>query len=481
MCPHAAIRPFLINEDELKAAPNSFATKKATGKGLDELVYRIQVSALDCVGCGSCANVCPANALDMRPIAESLETHEDINTNYLYNNVEYRSNLMPLDTVKGSQFSQPLFEFHGACPGCGETPYIKLITQLYGDRMMVANATGCSSIYSGSAPATPYTTNKNGEGPSWGSSLFEDNAEYGFGMHVGVEALRFRIQHTMEENMDKVDEDIATLFKDWIANRQYSVRTREVRDILVPKLEALGTDFAKEILDLKQYLVKKSQWIIGGDGWAYDIGYGGLDHVLASNEDINVLVMDTEVYSNTGGQASKATPTGSVAKFAAAGKPVKKKDLAAIAMSYGHIYVAQVSMGANQQQFIKAVKEAEAHQGPSIIIAYSPCINHGIKKGMSKSQTEMKLATECGYWPIFRYNPSLEKIGKNPLQIDSKEPKWEKYEEYLTGEVRYQTLAKSNPEEAKNLFETNKKDAQKRWRQYKRMAALDYSEEKEAE
>ena len=458
-----------------------FATKKAAGKGLDGLVYRIQVSALDCVGCGSCANVCPANALDMRPIAESLEAHEDINTNYLYNNVEYRSDLMPLDTVKGSQFSQPLFEFHGACPGCGETPYIKLITQLYGDRMMVANATGCSSIYSGSAPATPYTTNKNGEGPSWGSSLFEDNAEYGFGMHVGVEALRSRIQHAMEENMDKVDEDIATLFKDWIANRQYSVRTREIRDILVPKLEALNTDFAKEILDLKQYLVKKSQWIIGGDGWAYDIGYGGLDHVLASNEDINVLVMDTEVYSNTGGQASKATPTGAVAKFAAAGKPVKKKDLAAIAMSYGHIYVAQVSMGANQQQFIKAVKEAEAHQGPSIIIAYSPCINHGIKKGMSKSQTEMKLATECGYWPIFRYNPSLEKIGKNPLQIDSKEPKWEKYEEYLTGEVRYQALAKSNPEEAKILFEKNKKDAQKRWRQYKRMAALDYSEEKETE
>jgi len=470
-----------IIEEELKASPIELATKKPTGKGLDGLGYRIQVSTLDCVGCGSCAHVCPANALDMMPIADSLNDKEDIKADYLFNNVQYRSDLMPVDTVKGSQFAQPLFEFHGACPGCGETPYIKLITQLYGNRMMVANATGCSSIYSGSAPSTPYTTDANGEGPSWGSSLFEDNAEYGFGMHIGVEALRDRIQHTMEENMDKVDEDIATLFKDWIANRQYSVRTREVRDILVPKLEALNTDFAKEILDLKQYLVKKSQWIIGGDGWAYDIGYGGLDHVLASNEDINVLVMDTEVYSNTGGQASKATPTGAVAKFAAAGKPVKKKDLAAIAMSYGHIYVAQVSMGANQQQFIKAVKEAEAHQGPSIIIAYSPCINHGIKKGMSKSQTEMKLATECGYWPIFRYNPSLEKIGKNPLQIDSKEPKWEKYEEYLTGEVRYQTLAKSNPEEAKILFETNKKDAQKRWRQYKRMAALDYSEEKEAE
>ena len=481
VCPHAVIRPFLINEEELKASPVELATKKPTGKGLDGLAYRIQVSTLDCVGCGSCAHVCPAKALDMMPIADSLNDKEDIKADYLFNNVKYRSDLMPVDTVKGSQFSQPLFEFHGACPGCGETPYIKLITQLYGDRMMVANATGCSSIYSGSAPATPYTTNENGEGPSWASSLFEDNAEYGFGMHIGVEALRSRIQHTMEENMDKVDEETATLFKDWIANRQYSVRTREIKEILVPKLEALNTDFAKEILDLKQYLVKKSQWIIGGDGWAYDIGYGGLDHVLASNEDVNILVVDTEVYSNTGGQASKSTPTGAVAKFAASGKPVKKKDLAAIAMSYGHIYVAQVSMGANQQQVLKAIKEAEAHQGPSIIIAYSPCINHGIKKGMSQSQTEMKLATECGYWPIFRYNPSLEKLGKNPLQLDSKEPKWEKYEEYLTGEVRYQTLTKSNPEEAKVLFESNKKEAQKRWRQYKRMAALDYTEEKEEE
>ena len=481
VCPHAVIRPFLINEEELKASPVELATKKPTGKGLDGLAYRIQVSTLDCVGCGSCAHVCPAKALDMMPIADSLNDKEDIKADYLFNNVQYRSDLMPVDTVKGSQFAQPLFEFHGACPGCGETPYIKLITQLYGDRMMVANATGCSSIYSGSAPATPYTTNENGEGPSWASSLFEDNAEYGFGMHIGVEALRSRIQHTMEENMDKVDEETATLFKDWIANRQYSVRTREIKEILVPKLEALNTDFAKEILDLKQYLVKKSQWIIGGDGWAYDIGYGGLDHVLASNEDVNILVVDTEVYSNTGGQASKSTPTGAVAKFAASGKPVKKKDLAAIAMSYGHIYVAQVSMGANQQQVLKAIKEAEAHQGPSIIIAYSPCINHGIKKGMSQSQTEMKLATECGYWPIFRYNPSLEKLGKNPLQLDSKEPKWEKYEEYLTGEVRYQTLTKSNPEEAKVLFESNKKEAQKRWRQYKRMAALDYTEEKEEE
>ncbi len=480
VCPHGVIRPFLINEDELKLSPIELATKKAAGRGLDGLEYRIQVSTLDCVGCGSCANVCPApgKALLMEPIEKSLNNNEDKKADYLFNHVEYRSDLMSIETVKGSQFAKPLFEFHGACPGCGETPYIKLITQLYGDRMMVANATGCSSIYSGSAPSTPFTTNNTGEGPSWASSLFEDNAEYGFGMHIGVEALRDRIQNIMEINLDNVDDDLKQLFKDWIENRAFSVRTRELRDLIVPKLENLDTDFAKEILNLKQYLIKKSQWIIGGDGWAYDIGYGGLDHVLAAEEDVNILVLDTEVYSNTGGQASKATPTGAVAKFAAAGKPVKKKDLAAIAMSYGHIYVAQVSMGANQQQFINAVKEAEAHKGPSIIIAYSPCINHGIKKGMAKSQTEMKLATECGYWPIFRYNPSLEKVGKNPLKIDSRgEPKWEKYEEYLLGEVRYQTLSKSKPEAAKILFETNKREAQKKWRQYKRLASLDYSEE----
>ena len=478
VCPHAAIRAFLITDEEKAASPVEFATKKANGKGLEDLTYRIQVTPLDCTGCGSCANVCPAKALDMNPIAVALENHEDKKASYIYSKVTYKTDKMPTNTVKGSQFSQPLFEFNGACPGCGETPYLKVISQMFGDRMMVANASGCSSVYSGSAPSTPYTKNCCGEGPAWASSLFEDNAEYGFGMHVGVEALRDRIQHIMEVSMDKVTPALQGLFREWIENRNYAAKTREISPKILTALEGNNETYAKDIIGLKQYLIKKSQWIVGGDGWAYDIGYGGLDHVLASKEDINVIVMDTEVYSNTGGQSSKATPTAAVAKFAAAGKPLKKKDLAAICMSYGHIYVAQVSMGANQQQFLKAIQEAESYNGPSIIIAYSPCINHGIKKGMSKSQTEMKLATECGYWPIFRYNPLLEKDGKNPLQLDSKEPKWELYQDYLMGETRYMTLKKTNPNEAIDLFEKNMFDAQRRWRQYKRLASLDYSDEK---
>lgn len=480
VCPHAVIRPFLLDEEEMKNAPEGLETKKPLGKGLEGLQYKIQISILDCTGCGSCANVCPAKekALVMVPIDEAKAKGEDKNAQYMFNNVTYKDDLMNKNSIKGSQFAQPLFEFNGACPGCGETPYIKAITQLFGDRMMVANATGCSSIYSGSSPSTPFCKNSKGEGPAWGSSLFEDCAEYGFGMHVGVEALRDRIQNVMEKNIDKVDEKVAALFTRWIENRKSSVITRDVKEELVPLLEACDCECSKEILSLKQYLIKKSQWIFGGDGWAYDIGYGGLDHVLATNEDVNVLVMDTEVYSNTGGQASKATPTGSIAKFAAAGKSFKKKDLAAIAMSYGHIYVAQVSMGGNQNQYLKALAEAEAYDGPSLIIAYSPCINHGIRKGMSKAQTEMKLATECGYWPIFRYNPLLEKEGKNPLILDMKEPKWEKYEEYLMGEVRYATLKKANPTHAEELFTRNKEDAQRRWRQYNRLVSMDFSTEK---
>ena len=478
VCPHAAIRAFLITDEEKVASPIEFSTLKANGKGLENLSYRIQVTPLDCTGCGSCANVCPAKALDMNPIAVALENQEDKKASYIYSKVSYKNDKLPTNTVKGSQFSQALFEFNGACPGCGETPYLKVISQMFGDRMMVANASGCSSVYSGSAPSTPYTKNCCGEGPAWASSLFEDNAEYGFGMHVGVEALRDRIQHIMEVSMDKVTPALQGLFREWIENRCFAAKTREITPKILAALEGNNESYAKDIIGLKQYLIKKSQWVVGGDGWAYDIGYGGLDHVLASKEDINVIVMDTEVYSNTGGQSSKATPTAAVAKFAAAGKPLKKKDLAAICMSYGHIYVAQVSMGANQQQFLKAIQEAESYNGPSIIIAYSPCINHGIKKGMSKSQTEMKLATECGYWPIFRYNPLLESQGKNPLQLDCKEPKWELYQDYLMGETRYMTLKKTNPDEANELFEKNMWDAQRRWRQYKRLASLDFSDEK---
>jgi pyruvate-ferredoxin/flavodoxin oxidoreductase len=481
VCPHAVIRPFLINEEEKANAPE-MTTLKPIGKGLEGLEYKMQVSPLDCTGCGSCANVCPApkgKALEMRPIAEEMEAGEQVLADYLFNQVSYKDDLMPKTTVKGSQFAQPLFEFHGACAGCGETPYIKTITQLVGDRMMIANATGCSSIYGGSAPATPYCKNAEGHGPAWASSLFEDNAEFGYGMYTAVETIRDRVETLMENNLDNVPANVAELFKSWVENRKDGEKSKAISKELVSALEAMDGELAEELLSLKQYFVKKSQWIFGGDGWAYDIGYGGLDHVLATRDDINILVMDTEVYSNTGGQASKATPTGAVAKFAAAGMPVKKKDLGAIAMSYGHIYVAQVSMGANQAQYLKAVREAEAFDGPSLIIAYAPCINHGIRKGMGKSQTEMKLATETGYWPLYRYNPTLEAEGKNPLQIDSKDPKWEGYHDFLMGEVRYATLAKSKPERAKTLFEANKKEAQRRWRQYNRLAAMDFEAEKE--
>jgi pyruvate-ferredoxin/flavodoxin oxidoreductase len=486
VCPHAVIRPFLIDEEEMANAPEGVKENnlKPIGRGLEGLQYKIQVSPLDCTGCGSCANVCPApkgKALEMVPIAQEMEANEQVNADYLFNEVTYKDTLMPKTTVKGSQFAQPLFEYHGACAGCGETPYIKLITQLFGDRMMVANATGCSSIYGGSAPATPYCKNSCGQGPAWGSSLFEDNAEYGYGMHVGTETLRDRIETIMETTMDKVPAEVAELYKTWIENRKSGEKTAEVRAKLLPLLEKKDFEGAEELLTLKDYIVKQSQWIFGGDGWANDIGYGGIDHVLASGDDINILVMDTEVYSNTGGQASKASPSGAVAKFAAAGMPVAKKDLGAISMSYGYIYVAQVSMGANQAQYLKAIREAEAYPGPSIIIAYAPCINHGIRKGMGKSQTEMKLATESGYWALYRYNPLLAKEGKNPLQIDSKEPKWDTYEDYLMGEVRYATLAKSNPERAAVLFKKNKAEAQKRWRQYQRLASLDYTVEKEEE
>jgi pyruvate-ferredoxin/flavodoxin oxidoreductase len=369
-----------------------------------------------------------------------------------------------------------LFEFSGACAGCGETPYIKTITQLYGDRMMVANATGCSSIYGGSAPSTPYCTNAEGKGPAWANSLFEDNAEYGYGMSIATNKLRDRIRLRLEDAMKtETDETRKAAFSGWIASMANSDASVAASDVLTKVLESKQDDLSKELLELKQYFVKKSQWIFGGDGWAYDIGFGGLDHVLASGEDVNVLVMDTEVYSNTGGQASKSTPVGAVAKFATSGKRVKKKDLGAMLMSYGYIYVAQVAMGANQNQFFKALKEAEAFPGPSIIIAYAPCINHGLKIGMGKTQFEEKLAVESGYWQLFRYNPALENEGKNPFQFDSKEPDWAKFQTYINSEVRFSSLKKTFPAHAAELGKIAEENAKWRYNQYKRLEAMDFT------
>lgn len=480
VCPHAVIRPFLMDEKEMAAAPEGMPTLKAIGKGFENLQFKIQVSTLDCTGCGSCVNVCPApkgKAIVMKPIDSQIEKGEPGYTDYMFNNVTYKDKIMGRGTVKGSQFAKPLFEFSGACAGCGETPYVKLITQLFGERMMVANATGCSSIYGGSAPSTPYTKNSCGEGPAWASSLFEDNAEYGYGMFQAVNTIRQRMAKMMSECEKEVSPELADLFVEWRENINDADKTVELRDKILPLLEAESGKTAKELLELKQYLVKKSIWMFGGDGWAYDIGYGGLDHVLASGDDINILVLDTEVYSNTGGQASKSSPAGSVAKFASSGKPVKKKDLAAISMTYGNIYVARISMGANQNQALKAIREAEAYPGPSIVIAYSPCIAHGLKEGLGKSQTEEKLATEVGYWPILRFDPRLAEKGKNPLQLDSKSPAWDKYEDFLKRERRYTTLLAEFPDHAKALFEMNLKNAKDTWNYYKRLASLDYSVE----
>ncbi len=480
VCPHAVIRPFLLDEKEMAAAPEGMPTLKAIGKGFEDLQFKIQVSTLDCTGCGSCVNVCPApkgKAIVMKPIDSQIERKEPEYTEYMFNNVTYKDKIMGRGTVKGSQFAKPLFEFSGACAGCGETPYVKLITQLFGERMMVANATGCSSIYGGSAPSTPYTKNSCGEGPAWASSLFEDNAEYGYGMFQAVNTIRQRMAKMMKESEGEVSPELADLFVEWRENINDADKTTELRDKIVPLLEKETGKTAKELLELKQYLIKKSIWMFGGDGWAYDIGYGGLDHVLASGDDINILVLDTEVYSNTGGQASKSSPAGSVAKFASSGRPVKKKDLAAISMTYGNIYVARISMGANQNQALKAIREAEAYPGPSIVIAYSPCIAHGLKEGLGKSQTEEKLATEVGYWPILRFDPRLAENGKNPLQLDSKSPAWDKYEDFLKRERRYTTLLAEFPDHAKVLFEMNLKNAKDTWNYYKRLASMDYSVE----
>lgn len=476
VCPHAAIRPFLMTNEELAAAPAGTQSKPAIGKELAGYQFRIQVSPLDCTGCGNCADVCPAKtkALVMKPL-ESQEV-EMSRWEYMDKKVGYKQVVEP-NNVKNSQFVQPLFEFSGACAGCGETPYIKLITQLFGERMMVANATGCSSIYGASAPSTPYCTNyKTGRGPAWANSLFEDNAEFGFGMAEGANRLRERVKRLLEENMSAFSAAVQAAATAWIAGFDDKDQTLALSDALLAALEKETAPVAKEILSLKAYFTKKSQWIFGGDGWAYDIGYGGVDHVLASGHDVNILVVDTEVYSNTGGQSSKSTPTGAVAKFAASGKRVRKKDLGMMAMSYGYVYVAQVAMGANQAQYIKALKEAEAYPGPSLIIAYAPCINHGLKASMGKSQAEEKKAVECGYWQLYRYNPLLECEGKNPFQLDSKEPDFSKFREFLMGEVRFNSLVKAAPADAEKLFETTEANAKWRYEGYKRHAEMKYGE-----
>jgi pyruvate-ferredoxin/flavodoxin oxidoreductase len=477
VCPHAAIRPFLLTAEEKAGAPDGMATKPATGPQFKGLEYKIQVSVLDCTGCGNCADICPAKekALIMKP----LETQEAEvkNWEYLNNNVTYKNDLAPLNTVKNSQFSQPLLQFSGACAGCGETPYLKAITQLFGDRMMIANATGCSSIWGGSAPSTVYCTNKDGQGPAWANSLFEDNAEYGLGMLIGVNQIRDKIEDSLKKLIElDVGDELKAAAEAWIASKEDAEGSKKASAELIKVLDSFKpcdacADLVEDIKKKREYLVKKSVWIVGGDGWAYDIGYGGLDHVLASGEDVNILVFDTEVYSNTGGQSSKATPTAAVAKFAASGKKVKKKDLGMIATTYGYVYVAQVAMGANMNQFMKAVLEAEAHKGPSIIIAYAPCINHGIKGGMSRTQTREKFAVETGYWHLWRYIPENKAQGKNPFVLDSKDPTGN-FQDFLNTEVRYTSLKQTFPEIADELFEKAEADAKERYETYKRMAEM---------
>ncbi len=475
VCPHAAIRPVLAEEAELAGAPASFVTKDAIGKELKGLKFRIQVYAEDCLGCGSCAEVCPAKtkALVMRPL-ENQMADQVANLRYADANISIKDNLVARDTLKGSQLQQPLLEFSGACAGCGETPYVKLLTQLFGERMIIANATGCSSIWGGSAPTVPYTTNKDGYGPAWGNSLFEDGAEYGFGMMTAVAHRREKLALLIEEALkhDDLPPALTEAMNGWLANRDDADQSKQFGEAILAALsdaELPDDHVFDEIWEMNDMFTKKSLWIFGGDGWAYDIGYGGLDHVLASGQDINVLVMDTEVYSNTGGQASKATPLGSIAKFAAAGKRTGKKDLGRMAMTYGYVYVASVSMGANKQQVLKAFKEAEAYKGPSLIIAYAPCINQGIRKGMGKSMEEARLAVESGYWPLYRYNPDLAAEGKAPFTLDSKEPDGT-LKSFLAGENRYAQLETLHPAEAQKLQAELEKSYKERYDLLKHLA-----------
>jgi pyruvate-ferredoxin/flavodoxin oxidoreductase len=465
-----------LNEEEKKNAPETFKTKKAVGKGLEGHEFRIQISPLDCTGCGNCANICPAKekALVMKPFDEQYEVQSK-NWDYAINKVEPKEDLMADTTVKGSQFKQPLLQFSGSCAGCGETPYAKLVTQLFGDRMILANATGCSSIWGASAPSTPYCKNKEGKGPAWANSLFEDNAEYGYGMAIAVKKIREKLENLMTEFVElNIDEDINMAFSAWLEGKDDPKASKAATGLIIPRLDRKlsnerGNEILKEIAELKDYLIKKSVWIFGGDGWSYDIGFGGLDHVLASGENVNVLVFDTEVYSNTGGQSSKSTPTAAVAKFAASGKKVRKKDLGMIAATYGYVYVAQVAMGANMNQLVKALQEAESYDGPSLVIAYAPCINHGIRTGMGTSIAQEKKAVETGYWHLYRFDPRLKEEGKNPFILDSKEPT-KPFMDFLNSEVRYTSLRRTFPEQADELFKAAEQDAKERYEKYKKMA-----------
>ena len=465
VCPHAVIRPVVMNEEEKNAAPAGMKVHAMTG--MPGYYFAMTVSVLDCTGCGSCTNVCPGNnkadTLKMAPLESQMDEQKFFDYGLTVSDKPDVLEKFKVATVKGSQFRQPLLEYSGACAGCGETPYAKLITQVCGDRMMIANATGCSSIWAGSSPSTPYTVNKAGKGPAWANSLFEDNAEFGFGMKLGADALRSSLKNKLDDILANTDDaDVKAAIEEYYATYEDGEANSAATDKLVAALEKCGCDKAKEVLAEKEFLSKKSQWILGGDGWAYDIGYGGLDHVLAAHKDVNVFVFDTEVYSNTGGQASKSTNLGAIAQFAAAGKDVKKKDLAAIAMSYGYIYVAQVAMGADMAQCVKAIKEAESYNGPSIIIGYAPCINHGIRKGMAKAIEEEKLAVQSGYWNLFRFDPRREAEGQNPFVLDSKAPTME-YRDFIMGENRYINLKKQNPERAEKLFSEAEANAKKKY------------------
>ncbi len=480
VCPHAVIRPVAMTAEEAAAAPEGIQTMPMTG--MPDYTFTMAISQLDCTGCGSCANVCPGKKGVKALAMESLAAHEAEQKYFDYAAAlpektdvvaKFKEN-----TVKGSQFKKPLLEFSGACAGCGETPYAKLITQLFGDRMYIANATGCSSIWGNSSPSTPYTVNEKGQGPAWSNSLFEDNAEFGYGMLLAQKAIRGGLKAKVEAvmNSEKAPEEVKAACKEYLDTFDCGATNGTATEKLVEAIKDADCDVCRDIVKNKDFLAKKSQWIFGGDGWAYDIGFGGVDHVLASGKDINVMVFDTEVYSNTGGQSSKATPTGAVAQFAAGGKETKKKDMASIAMSYGYVYVAQIAMGADYNQAVKAIAEAEAYPGPSLIIAYAPCINHGIKKGMSKAQTEEQLAVQTGYWHCFRFNPALAAEGKSAFTLDSKAPSGD-YQEFLNGEVRYNSLKRANPAKAERLFGKNEQEAKDRYTYLNKLVKLYGSEE----